>query len=289
MAKNDLDLEFADNCEAIIKESRRITPESTDEVRHIVLTIDDPAFRYIEGQNIGVLVPGPHPFGNKYHHRFYSIASSRDRMDDDESLELEILVRRCFYIDEISGEQYPGIASNYLCDASVGDKITITGPYRSPFRLPRDRQSNLLMIGTGTGVAPFRAFIHRIYEQKIPWEGQARLYYGAKSGMDLYYMNDVDDDLINYYDQETFKAFQAVCKRPLGEAADALEQTLEENAASIWSLMQDPKTHVYVAGLEKAAEVFDKVMSETAGSEAQWNKTKQQLIDDKRWSKLIYQ
>lgn len=288
MAMNDLDLDFANTCEAIVKESRRITPKDTDEVRHIALSIDEPSFRYVEGQNIGVLVPGPHPFGNKYHHRFYSIANSRSAKDE-EILNLEILVRRCFYIDEVSGERYPGIASNYLCDARAGDKVTITGPYRSPFKLPKNRHSNLLMVGTGTGIAPFRAFIQHIYGQKPAWEGQIRLFYGARSGMDLYYMNDVDNDLTNYYDKDTFKAFQAVSERPLAQDGDALEQTLEENAAVAWSLMQDPDTYVYLAGLTKAADAFEKVMSKAAGSTELWENTKQQMIDEERWSKLIYQ
>ena len=48
-------------------------------------------------------------------------------------------MRRCFYIDDISGEKYPGIASNFLCDAEAGGRITITGPYRSPFKIPEQR------------------------------------------------------------------------------------------------------------------------------------------------------
>ncbi|HSO84128.1 MAG TPA: oxidoreductase, partial [Thiocapsa sp.] len=49
--------------QAFIKDSRRITPESSEEVRHITLQVVDPAFQFVEGQSIGVVVPGPHPFG----------------------------------------------------------------------------------------------------------------------------------------------------------------------------------------------------------------------------------
>ena len=54
---------------AIVKDSRRVTPESTEEVRHIVLNVPDPAFRFVEGQSVAVVVPGPHPFGNPFHVR----------------------------------------------------------------------------------------------------------------------------------------------------------------------------------------------------------------------------
>ena len=39
-----------------------------------------------------------------------------------------ICVRRCFYIDDVSGARYPGVSPNYLCEARPGDLITITGP-----------------------------------------------------------------------------------------------------------------------------------------------------------------
>lgn len=122
--------------EAQVVSSERITDESTAEVRHILLRVSDPMFQFIEGQSIAVLVPGPHAFGNEYHIRLYSIASSRFG-EDDSGAELSICVRRCSYVDEVSGERYPGVASTYLCDRSAGDSIEIAGPYgKHPERRP---------------------------------------------------------------------------------------------------------------------------------------------------------
>ena len=144
--------------------TQRITPLNWEaEVRHLVLRLPDVPFRYVEGQSIGVLVPGPHEFGNPYHLRLYSIASPRSG-DDGRGDTLSICVRRCFSIDDISGERYPGVASNYLCDANPGDEIKITGPYGVQFTPPDDPTATLLMIGVGTGIAPFRAFVRRIYD-----------------------------------------------------------------------------------------------------------------------------
>ena len=113
---------------ATVARSERITPENTDEVRHIILNIASATFNYLEGQSIGVLVPGPHSFGNTHHMRLYSIANARQGEGHNMS-ELALCVRRCFYIDEVSGEKYPGVASNYLCDRHPGDEILIVGPY----------------------------------------------------------------------------------------------------------------------------------------------------------------
>jgi len=63
---------------------------------------------------------------------------------------------------------------------------------------------------------------------------------------------------------------------------------LEENTEEVWSLINDPKTHVFLAGLGKIAQVFDKVMGERAGSPETWQAIKQHLVKEKRWSELIY-
>ncbi|MCU7916727.1 MAG: oxidoreductase [Candidatus Thiodiazotropha sp. (ex Epidulcina cf. delphinae)] len=287
MAENVDETILENSCDAILISSTRITPTSTDEVRHLVLQIDEPAFRFATGQSIGVLVPGPHAFGNEYHHRRYSIANPTQR-GNAQNIELELLVRRCFYLDEVSGERYPGIASNYLCDAKPGDKLKITGPFRSPFKIPADEQSNLLMIGTGTGIAPFRAFVRQIYDQHGGWKGNVRLFYGDRGGMNLLYLNEQQQDLGQYYDHQTFKAFSVLTDRPLSTAEEGLQDNLTANTEECSRLLREPNTYVYVAGQEKAAEVLDKVMAEAFGSSEAWQAQKQALIDQDRWAELLY-
>ncbi len=80
---SDLPAEIGPTTEAIIEETRRITPATSDEVRHLVIQVLDPAFQFVEGQSIGVVVPGPHPFGNPYHLRRYSIANARNLPDQE--------------------------------------------------------------------------------------------------------------------------------------------------------------------------------------------------------------
>lgn len=272
---------------AVVAANERITPESTDEVRHITINISDATFNYIEGQSIGVLVPGPHDFGNEHHLRLYSIASSRQGEDQNLS-EISLCVRRCFYMDDISGEKYPGVASNFLCDARPGDQIQITGPYGRQFMAPKDDTCNLLMIGVGTGIAPFRAFMKHIYEERKSWKGKVRLFYGAKTGMDLLYMNDENRDLSLYYDEDTFKAFEALSPRPAVDAPADMEKALKENAAEVWEMIQDPKTYVYVSGLSKLEDTLDNILAGLAGSEEQWESKKAELVSQRRWATLFY-
>ena len=273
--------------QATVVKSERITSEDTDEVRHIIINISDATFHHFEGQSVGVLVPGPHAFGNEHHLRLYSIASSRTGEDSNLS-EISLCVRRCFYIDEVSGEQHPGVASNFLCDRKPGDTIQLTGPYGRQFLAPKDNTCNMLMIGVGTGIAPFRAFMKHIYEERKEWKGQVRLFYGARTGMDLLYMNDEKNDFTLYYDQETFKAFEALSPRPHFDEPESVDRSLKENAEEVWKLILDPKTYVYVSGLTELEGTLEQVLSELAGSTEGWQNLKEDMIAEGRWNTLFY-
>ena len=154
----------------------------------------------------------PGQYGNKYHPRLYLVADND--VERDGGVEFAICVKRHNYIDDFNGERYQGIATNYLCDLPVGASVEFTGPFGYPFAMPASRKSGILMIGMGTGIAPFRALIRTIYEKFGSWDGKVRLFYGAKSGLEMLYMNDENKDLAQYVYQPTFKAFQAISPRP---------------------------------------------------------------------------
>lgn len=274
---------------ATVVANDRITPSDSEaEVRHLVLQVGPDDFDVVEGQSIGVLVPGPHEFGNKYHLRLYSVASPR-RGENGKADTISICVRRCFYIDDISGERYPGKASHYLCDASPGDRIQMTGPYGAHFLVPADEKANLLMVGVGTGIAPFRAFVRHIYEERGGWKGKVRLFYGATTGMESLYGNELKKDLSLYYDEESFKAFEAVSPRPAFNAPPALDRALVDDAEEVWGMILEPNTYVYVGGLVEASRNFEKAMIVIAGSEDTWAKKREELVAQKRYAELLYE
>ncbi len=274
---------------ATLVSTDRITPETGDtEVRHLVLKLPKGSLQTLEGQSIGVLPPGPRDFGNPYHLRLYSIASPREGENQTEDM-ISICVRRCFYIDEISGERYPGKASNFLCDARPGETIQITGPYGTPFRIPADESCNLLMVGVGTGIAPFRALVKHIYNEHKRWKGKVRLFYGARTGLETLYLNDMKKDQSLYYDEGSFQAFEALSPRPAFETPPALDRVLSENSREVWDLIQSPQTFVYLAGLMDAAHQFETAMTVAAGSAELWQDTHAQLIAEGRLSELLYE
>ncbi|NJD34770.1 MAG: oxidoreductase [Betaproteobacteria bacterium] len=269
---------------AIVLQSRRITPPaSREEVRHLVLRTSDLSFDASLGNLIRVLAPGQ--FGARSHARLYSIMDLERHKD---ATEFAICVRRCSYIDEFNGEEYRGVASNYLCDLKPDDPIVFVGPVGYPFVIPEDKTADILMLGMGTGIAPFRTLIRQIYEKIGGWQGKVRLFYGAKSPLEMLYMNDENSDLANYFDQPTFKAFQAVSPRPAIDAPVALAQALEQTAAEVWEMLQRPNTRVFVAGTEDLLGVVEQAMIKLAGSGRDWLKVQSAMKSSGRWSEVLY-
>lgn len=271
---------------AVIKDSKRLTPAETDEIREIVLEVKDKNFDCDVDQSFGVLVQTNGEFGNALHHRLYSVADLPTRSKGNPKITM--LVKRCSYVDEFSGEEYPGIASHYLCDRQKGDEITLTGPFRLPFQVPQDHSANLILVGMGTGIAPFRAFIKHIYKNVKDWKGQIRLFYGANSGMELLYMNDKNGDLTQYYDEETFKAFQALSPRPHFSDPIEIEKALEAETAELKTLLSQANTYVYVAGYANILNRLNNAFSRILGSEEAWKLRKAELIAGRKWAEIIF-
>lgn len=273
---------------ASVVSSERITSEqSKDEVRELVLEIEGDGPTFSIGQSIGVLAPGSEAFGNSHHFRLYSVAELPERAASGRS-RLKIAVRRCFYIDTYSGERFKGVASNYLCDLRTGDNLTVTGPYGLAFEVPEEHDANLILIGSGTGIAPFRAFVKHIYSDIPNWKGRVWLFYGARSGLEMMYMNDLRDDFAQYYDQETFQAFKALSPRPNWADPIAWDLAIAERGDELWTMLGDPKTFVFVAGLEKMRNQLDTVFAGLAGRTEKWQRRKAELQAGGRWTELLY-
>lgn len=271
---------------ATVRKTKRFTPADTDEIREIQLEVKETEFECEVGQSFGVLVKSSGDFGNALHHRLYSNADLPVRKNG--KLNLTLLVKRCSYVDEFSGEKYPGEASNYLCDRREGDEITITGPFELPFVVPEDKRANLILVGMGTGIAPFRAFVKHIYKDVKDWKGKIRLFYGARSGLELLYLNEEDGDLTQYYDEATFEAFHALSPRPHWADPIELDRAMEERAAEILEMLGQANTYIYVAGYEKVNEMLNKAFANIMGSKEKWETRKAELIAGKKWAEVLY-
>jgi ferredoxin--NADP+ reductase len=273
---------------ATVLSTEAITEDGSDvEVRELVMEVDKHEFNFELGQSIGVLVKGPADFGGSFHHRLYTVADLPTSRETGNP-RITIAVRRCSYIDDYSGEEYVGINSHYLCDRKPGDKVTITGPFGMPFKVPENRNANLLLIGLGTGIAPFRALVKHIYKNIGDWQGKIKLLYGAQSGLELLYMNNKRDDFTNYYDEDTFEAFKALSPRPKWADPIAWDYAIEDRAEEIEEMLSDEHTYVYVAGQKRIRDALDRLFGDMCGSRESWAQKKASLVDQGRWVELLY-
>jgi len=132
-------------------------------VNHITFDLkdSDPFLNYVEGQSIGIMPAGEDANGKPHKLRLYSIASTRHG-DDFNGNTVSLCVRQLQY--EKDGETINGVCSTYLCDIKPGDKVKITGPVGKEMLLPDEEDANIVMLATGTGIAPMRAYLRRMFE-----------------------------------------------------------------------------------------------------------------------------
>ncbi len=271
----------------VLASERLTASESKEEVREISIEVESSNFHALVGQNLGVLAPGRSELGERHHFRLYSIADVPHKTSQGHQ-RFSICVRRCSYIDKFSGEKFPGVASNYLCDLKPGDSLTITGPYGQAFELPKDNHATLILISAGTGIAPFRAFVKNIYQHRPDFAGRILLFHGGNTGLDLLYRNNEKDDFALYYDRASFEAIDALSKRPGWSETIDWSAAMQSRGEELCKLLADPKTYVYLAGLEEIRDELDDVLAEVAGSNQRWFQWKEELQDDDRWIELLY-
>jgi ferredoxin--NADP+ reductase len=104
----------------------------------------------------------------------------------------------------------------------------------------------------------------------------------------MLYLNDANNDIGNYFDQPTFKAFQAVSPRPAFNAPIAMDKALEQNAAEVWEIVNSPDSRVYVAGMTQMLGMIEQVMTNCAGSHQAWTAKRNELVAAGRWLEVLY-
>ena len=105
--------------------------------------------------------------------RLYSISSSQKRVGEEVHLTLAVVDYEAF------GTRHVGAASNYLATRGASqDTVNVFIEANDRFRLPKDASRDVIMIGPGTGVAPFRAFVQERAETGA--SGRNWLFFGEQ-------------------------------------------------------------------------------------------------------------
>lgn len=261
----------ADPAHATVTGNARITESGTDsDVHHIILDFGSEYFPYLEGQSIGVLPPGTDAEGRPHAMRLYSVASPRDG-EKPNTNNMSLTVKRVMRSD---GQ--PGLASNWLCDMAVGDRLDVIGPFGSTYLMPDDPTTDLLMICTGTGVSPFRAFSLR-RRRTAPEPGRMYLFFGARTPEELPYFGPLQRLLQSQLHRELVYSRQPAAER------EYVQDRLLQRHDLIADALRNPKTYIYVCGLRGLEEGVETAMAEICARHAlDWPELRLQMCEEGR-------
>jgi len=223
----------------IVHNTRVTDPGSESDIHHIVLDFGDGDFPFLEGQNVGVLPQGEDAHGHPHHMRAYSIASDRDG-ETAGRRQLALTVKRV--IDEWEGAPYHGVASNFLCDLESGAEVRCIGPMGERFLMPQDPAARILMICTGTGIAPMRGFIQR--QQRLGTPGAPlQLFYGGRTAGEMAY----HDELLAL--PEALVQTHVALSRSASQPKQYVQDLLRERGELVSRYLGDEHGHIYICGL----------------------------------------
>lgn len=231
---------------AVVQGNYRITGEGTEtDIRHVVLDFGTQAFPVLEGQSIGIQMPGTDSRGQPHVVRLYSVASPRDGERPNHN-NLSLTVKR------VEGGQ----CSNYVCDLKKGDEVMVTGPFGDAFLMPNHADANIIMICTGTGSAPFRAMTERRRRHGPRGPGKLLLFFGARTPEELPYFGPLMKLPGSLIDVNL--AFSRVPDK----RKEYVQDKMRERADDVAALLRDANTYVYICGLKGMERGCEETLSD---------------------------
>ena len=193
--------------------------------------------------------------------RLYSIASAPEAAPGEVHLCVSV-VRT-----DRRGRVRPGVASAYLADHATDGRPVLATVITSHFRLPSDPATAVIMIGPGTGIAPFRAFLQARAHEPAP--GPAWLFFGDQHA---------DRDYLYRPEIEAWRASGTLSRVSLAFSRDQkqkiyVQDRMREDAADLWHWLQGG-AHLYVCGdASRMARDVDHALRDVAQSQGGMDET----------------
>jgi len=213
--------------------------------------------------------------------RMYSISSSLKAHPDQVHFTIDVV----HY--ESRGRMRKGVCSTFLAERTQNAPVPVF-PNASKFRLPEDGSRPVIMVGPGTGVAPFRAFLQE--RQATGAKGKNWLFFGSQHRHCNYFYED---------EFEQMKRDGFLTRLDLAWSRDSagksyVQHKMSENAGEIWKWLDGEGAHFFVCGdARRMAKDVDaalrKVAQEKGGkSEEETNEYIEKLKADKRYKRDVY-
>ena len=260
--------------------SALLTPEKRGELaeflaqREIIdLLIEFPGFRPAAAEFVGLL--------GKLQPRLYSISSSLNAFPGQVHITVGIVRYECL------GRKRKGLCSSFLADrVPNGGALPIFLQSSHGFRLPSDPFTPIIMVGPGTGIAPFRAFLHE--RQAAGAAGKNWLFFGDQhQATDFLYREEI----------EVFQKNRLLTRLDLAFSRDQAEKLyvqhrMLENATELFDWLENG-AHFYVCGnASRMAKDVDaalhQVIERAGKTPEQATAYVQNLKSQKRYQRDVY-
>lgn len=213
--------------------------------------------------------------------RLYSISSS----PKETPREVHLTVSPVRY--NFRGVPRRGVCSTYLADRSPGDRVAIYVRPSSNFRPPSDPQTPMIMIGPGTGIAPFRGFLQE--RRALGHTGPNWLFFGEQhAATDYYYRDELEQMRHDGFLTELDLAFSRDQRDKV-----YVQHLMRERGAQLWHWLQDG-AQLYVCGTaDPMAKDVDRALCDIAAYHGKLNPDAakayvQSLSADKRYHRDVY-
>jgi sulfite reductase alpha subunit-like flavoprotein len=172
--------------------------------------------------------------------RFYTIASSAKV--NPTSIHITVTVARQ---EKTRGRVHEGVASTYLASLRPGKDVCAVFVRASSFRLPRPIATPIIMIGPGTGVAPFRAFWQELkaLQSEGVKTGPIELYFGCRyEQKDFIYKDEIQECA-----DSTFTKLHIAFSRDQDKKV-YVQDLMAAQHETLWQLVDERNAHIYVCG-----------------------------------------
>ena len=184
--------------------------------------------------------------------RYYSIASQAN-----EETEVSVVYKHVVY--EREGRVRQGVASHFLSTLKAGDSIEGEFKSNAMFKLPEDISKPIIMIGAGTGIAPFIGFMQQRAEQEE--SGQNLLFFGETNRAHSFLF---EEELTQWQQQDKLTLFTAF-SRDQAEKCYVQDVMLQQKTL-IASLIEQGGVIYLCGSQERLAKAVELVLTEICES-----------------------
>lgn len=281
----------------VLGRTKLIEDSAPGDIEHVILKLPD-GMHYVEGQSLSVIPPGLNEKGKPQKPRLYSIASTRygDVLDGNT---ISLCVRRAEFYDAETGKMDPekaGVCSAFLCDCEPGDTVQVAGPVGKTMLLPEDPSTDIIMVATGTGIAPFRGFLHRLYMENTVarhmFSGDAWLILGVPVTGGLLYAEEISAMQQHARQEGTseFTVDYAISREMTNSQGGKLyvQHVLQNKADALWDRL-DQGAHIYFCGLKGMMPGILEALEQVAEARGvNWSAKLKELKSNNQWHVEVY-